>query len=980
MALPVGAQLGPYEIQAAAGPGGTGEAYTARDGRIDRTVAIEVLPEHWVAEPARREKFEAEAKIVARLQHPNIRILHDIGHERVGGDDAAGDIAGREVDFIVLEHLEGETVEERISRASAGGAKKKAAFRVDEVLAIAIQLADALDKAHQQGLVHRNLKPRSVFLTQGAGKAAPPIAKLFDLALVEPVMTGSAAADAALAGAAAAGNLQSILPTEDHATAQNALVGPIDYLAPEQLEGRPADARTDIFALGVVLYEMLTGKKAFEGKSRAVLMAAIMTADPDPLLAAQPTASPALDHVLKRCLAKDPDDRWQTAHDLLIQLRWIAGSGAAVSEGGPSRRRIIQLAAAAAVVLFAALATPLALYLRGPGEPEPFQFRSPVIGLNSSEISVSPDGKLMAVAARPNTQQPGSIFIRPVDSLASRRLAQTDDPTHLFWSPDSRQIAYVSGGRLKKVEAIGGPPQDIAPAEGFAGGTWNADGTIVFGSAKGLFSVSAEGGTPAAITTLDKGETGHYWPHFLPDGRHFIYQAWSADAKNRALYVGTLGEKERTRLMAGETNVAYAEPGYLLFHREATVFARRFDAEAQQFTGDAVQLAGGVAFDSATGRSSFAASRGSVLVYFQADAGAAGAQAGRGATIANVQLGWVSRTGALQAGIGDTASLGDFDVSPNGQLVAVTRTDGTGADIWVIDWQRAGNAARLTRDPADDINPVFSSDNTKVAFTTYRKGNADIYVTNANGVGLETPLLETPVNEIVEAWSRDGRYIAYLSGQDNNADIWALPLAGDRKPFPVIEGKYQKDEPQFSYDSKWLAYTSDESGTFEVYVVSFPARDKKLKISRDGGGQPRWRADGRELYYRGLDNRIMAVEMTLGNDIAAGVPQMIQQPPVNVDMTRRPTRHQLAASPDGQRFVMRVPPGAVQAGRPGGAGSGQAATVFDPATGQAGGRGNLNFNAGLGAAAAGGGRGTLGGLSGLTVIENWPSIAARQKD
>jgi Tol biopolymer transport system component len=965
MALTAGSQLGPYEIQSAVAEGGTGEVYRARDTRLDRTVAIRLLPADW-SDPSLKQRFEAEAKIVAGIQHPHIRTLHDIG--RQPATDSAPDI-----DFLVLEHLEGETVAARLARAAGSSAsKKKAAFSVDEVLAVAMQIAGALDQAHQKGLVHRGVKPATVFLSRGGKSTDPPIAKLLDLGLIEP------------GGAVTPGSSvqETLLPTREHATAQSAIVSSVEYLAPEQIEGKQGDARTDLFGLGVVLYEMLTARKAFEGKSRSALMAAIMTAEPDPLASAQPLASPALDHVIKRCLAKDPEDRWQTAHDLLIQLRWIAGTDTTSGPASVKERRrqwLTRVALAAAVVMIAALSAPLVAYLRGPVAQEPFQFRSPVVGLNVADrVSISPDGRLLAFKARPDTQQPASLYVRPVGGLASRKLAGTDDAAQPFWSPDSRYIGFEANGKLKKIEAVGGPAQDIAEAQGFAGGTWSEAGTIVFGSPKGLFSVSAEGGMPPTpLTTIDKAETGHFWPEFLPDGRHYLYQAWSGEATNRAIFIGSLDSKDRTKLMAAETNVAFARstgsgraPGYLVFHREATVFAQPFDVESLSFTGDAIQIAGGVAYDPASGRGNFDVSQGDVLVYFQGAAGGGRGPAGRAQTAANMQLGWLGRSGQLLAGVGDPAQQGDFDVSPDGSLVAVTRQDESGADVWVIDWQRAGNAARLTLDPADDINPVWSHDGSRVAFTSYRKGNADIYVKNANGVGAEEPLLESPGNEIVEAWSRDGRYIAYLSGQDNRLDIYALPLVGDKKPIPVVTGPYQKNEPQFSYDGKWLAYASDESGTFEVYVVSFPpkdaASDQKLKVSRDGGGQPRWRGDGKELYYRALDNRIMVVDFAAGAKIAAGVPQGLIQPIVNNGMTQNPTRHQLAASPDGQRFLIRVPPAQVQRGAEGGAPV--AGVAFDPSTGQAfAGRGR----------AFGRGRGG-GGAAGLTVIRNWQELGTKQ--
>jgi eukaryotic-like serine/threonine-protein kinase len=991
MALEAGSQLGPYEIQSAEDAGGAGDVYQARDTRLDRTVAIKVLPSDWSDHPGLKQRLEAEAKIIAGLQHPHIRVLHDIGRERpqlpagqpqpAEGEPSADALASTEVsevDFLVLEHLEGETVADRLARATgATGSKGKKgqAFRVDEALAIAMQIANALDKSHQQGLVHRGLTPASVFLVRGGGKSDPPLAKLLDLGIAGPEVNGPSEVLATVG--ATVGPRQSFAPTREQIAPHSTIAGPVEYLAPEQIEGRPADGRTDLFAFGVVLYEMLTGRKAFEGKSRAVLMAAIMTAEPDPLLTAQPLAPPALDHVLKRCLAKDPDDRWQTAHDLLVQLRWITGSGVVTSAAATAKERwqrwLMRAALGVAVVTAAALATSITTAVRGSGDREPFQFRTPVVGLNNVDISISPDGRMLAFMARPNSQQPASLFVRPVGSLDSRRLAGTDDAAQPFWSPDSRYIGFIAGGKLKKVEAVGGPPQEIGDAPNFSGGTWNQAGTIVFGTPKGLFSVSAEGGKAGPLTAVEKTETAHVWPRFLPDGNHYIYLAWSAEATNRALFVGTLGSKDRTRLMAAETNVAYAAPGYLVFHREATVFAQSFDAKKLAFTGDAVQIAGGVGYDPASGRGSFDVSQNDQLLYFQGDAGGAG-PVGRGQTAPNMQLGWVSRTGQPLAGAGDPASQGDFDVSPDGKLIAVTRQDGTGADIWVIDWQRAGNATRLTLDPGDDVNPVWSSDGTRVAFTTYRKGNADIYMKNANGVGADVPILESSSNEIVKAWSHDGRYIAYLFGQDNFLDIYALPMFGDKKPIPVVQGRYRKSEPQFSFDGKWLAYTSDESGAFEVYVVSFPVPDQKLKVSRDGGGQPRWRGDGRELYYRGAEARIMVVDMTVGTRIGAGVPRPLLAPTVNNAMTRDPIRHQLAVTPDGEQFLVRVPVGVVQGGRAGGIQ--QAATVFDPTTGQAGGRGNLFFNGG--AVGGGAGRAFAGGAAGLTVIRNWTKLQAQK--
>ncbi len=880
MPLPPGSKLGPYEILAPIGAGNGSEVYKASDPRVSRTVAIRVMPPQ-----AAGDSFEREAKAIASLDHPHICTLHDIGHE-----DGA--------DFLVMEYLEGQTLADRL---------KGKPLDLGEALTLAIAIADALDKAHRQGVTHRDLKPSHVMLT----KTGP---KLLDF------------------GVGPSAELNS------------------PYAAPEQYEGKPADARSDIFAFGAILYEMVTGKKAFEGKSRAALIATIATAEPDPF------APAALEHVVKRCLAKDPENRWQTAHDLLVQLRWIAQGDAQPAGSGSAhkRERLIKVVLAAAVLLMAALAFPAGLYFRGPGEAEKFEFRVPVRGLSQGNIALSPDGQMMALVIRPEQQGAVSLYVRQVGGVAFQKLGGTDDAAQPFWSPDSRFIAFVTGGRLKKVSVAGGAPQDIGPAAGFSGGTWNREGTILFGSAKGLYRVSAEGGTPAAITTPDAQETGHYFPNFLPDGRHFLYLAWSGQAANRAVFAGTFGSKEKTRLLAAESNAAYAAPGYVLFHREASLFAQPFDAAKLALRGEPVHVADQVAASSANGRASFDVSQNGVLLYFQG----AGAPAGRGQTFGGFQWGWVDRTGKSLAFAGELGTYGDMDLSPDGKLIAVTQQDpgAPGADIWVIDWQRAGVSTRLTLDPADDINPVWSPDGTRVAFTTYRKGNADIYVKNANGVGAETPLLESSNDEIVEDWSKDGRYIAYLSGPDNFQDIYALPLTGDKKPFPVVQGKFQKNEPQFSYDGKWLAYTSEESGRFEVYVISFPALDQKLKVSTAGGGQPRWRRDGKELYYRALDSDILAVEIKAGGKLESGVPHVLFR--ARTGGAGVPTRHQLAVTPDGQRFLLRV----VGGGGRGGAGSVPLASPFSSAPGQAGG--------------GGGGRGNLI-TYGLTVIQHWTAALGK---
>jgi serine/threonine protein kinase/Tol biopolymer transport system component len=974
MALESGTRLGPYEVLALIGAGASGDVYKATDTRVNRMVALRTLPPQWADDPDRSARFERDAQIIAGLSHSHICALHDVSEPVISypPSQTAAASAGQaepptaspepsapspeSIRFLVTEYLEGETLATRLERGP---------LPLNAAVKIAIDLTDALDKAHQKGIVHRDLKPSNIFLARATaaaprdgrkrGKDEDVSVKLLDFGLAK-------------SQAPAQSSSVSMRSTRAHVLAADIPMAALQYMAPEQLEGTDADARTDIFAFGAIFYEMVTGTKAFEGKNRPMLIAAVASLDLDSLSKAQPAVPPALDHVAERCLEKDPDDRWQTAHDLNLQLRWITEGGAvlAATTGGPDRRLVVALAAA--LLLTVGMATPAVLYFRSPGETEAFQFRVPVYGVNQSDIAISPNGETLALVARPDPPEASSLYVRPVGSTTFRRVAGTDDATQPFWSADSRSIGFVAGGKLKKVDASSGPPQIVGDAQGFTGGAWNSSGAIVFGTAKGLFRVSAEGGKPEAITGVEKQETGHYWPNFLPDGRHYVYLAWSAEAGNRAVYLGTLDSKEKKRLMAADSNVAYAHPGYLVYHREGTLFAQRWDAKALALTGDPVHLADELSFNPTNGRGNYDVSQHGELLYFQGQGG----PSGRGQVFSTAQFGWRDRAGNQVGTAGEVGAFGDIDLSPDGKLFAVTRQDaGPGADIWVTDWQR-GVTTRLTLDPADDINPVWSPDGLRVAFTTFRKGNADIFVKNANGVGAEAPLLDTPSNEFVEDWSKDGRYLAYKLGQDAFEDIYALPLFGDKKPIPVVQGPFRKDEPQFSYDGKWIAYTSDESGTFQVYVIEFPGGKERHQVSTTGGGQPRWRRDGKELFYKAPDNGVMAVDITLGTRIESAVPRRLFYAATSTSSVD-PVRHQWSVTPDGQRFLLRYPNGGGGVGGAGGrggrGGAAGAGVAFNfTATGQGGqtaplaGRGpNFSNNP----------------PSGLTVIRNWTAMVKK---
>ncbi len=833
-----------------------GELYRASDTRLKRTVAVKVFERQF------SDSFVREARAIGSLNHPNLCALHDVGHEEG-------------VDFLVMEYLEGETLAQRL---------EKGPLELAEAVPVAIAIGEALNKIHRGGMVHRALRPSKIMLTPA-----------------DPKLLGIRFADSK--------------DSSDSAPAPKALLpdgeADLQYTAPECLDGKDPDARSDIFAYGALVYEMITGRRAFEGKSRAVLIASIATADPDPLSKSRPDAPPMLQHILQRCLAKDPEERWQSAHDMLIQLRYIAEGG---RSGGTAplrkREKRVRLAIALGVVLIAALAYPAARFWLGPAEPEPFQFLVPVRGLQSADISISPDGETIALVARPDTGEPAALYLRRTDSVTFKKLGGTDNAAQPFWSPDSQSIGFLSGSRLKSVSVAGGAPKDIGEVQVFSGGAWNQEGTILFGSAKGIYRISAEGGNAVAVTTLDAQETGHFWPDFLPDGQHFLYLAWSGQTANRAVFVGKLDSKDRTKIPGIASNAVYAAPGYIVFHRESSVFAQPFDPSQLALRGKEFHIAGEVASSPANGRGNFDASQTGALLYFQ---GAAVAAAGRGQVVRGAQWGGMDRTGKLLGLVGEPGSYGDWDLSPDGKLIAVTReVEGSpGADICVIDWQRAGVAWRLTMDPADDINPVWAPDGKHIAFTSYRKGNADIYVIeNGSGVGKEIPLLESASDELVEDWSEDGKYIAYLTGPDNFKDIYALPLDGakraaDKKPFLVVEGKFQKDEPQFSYDGKLLAYVSDRTvpGTFQVYVRTFPAGDQEIPVTAAGGGQPRWWKEGKELLYRTPNGDIMAVEIKSGARLEAESPRLLAVDRIAVQRIQDPLRHMWTVTRDGQRFI-----------------------------------------------------------------------------
>ena len=900
MALPAGAQLGVYEIVALVGAGGMGEVYRARDTRLDRTVAIKVLPSQFAADPQLRDRFDREARAISSLNHPHICALYDVGEAVIAPSPESPAAAGHTIRFLVLEYLDGETVAERLGRAGP--------LVAAEALQIAIGICDALDRAHRSGTVHRDLKPANVMLTKSG-------AKLLDFGLAKSA-----------APVVAASGLSMLPTTPPNLTAQGTILGTFQYMAPEQVEGLEADARTDIFAFGALLFEMLTGRTAFEGKTRASLLGAILKDEPPRVSTVQPLAPHAIDRIVSTCLAKDPDDRYQTARDLLRDLRWVAsGSSEDVAPRtvvAPRRsNRLAWLVAAAGGVALAAAA---AVSFRSAGGTVPeagaVQFtiaapqNSTFGGVSSAatgiatQVSVSPDGRYVVFVAG-SSENAYRIWLRPVGTLVAAPIAGTEQGAFPFWSPDSRFIAFFASGKLRKVAIAGGPPTvlcDLNTRGSALGGTWSRDNVIVFSPGSvgaGLSRVSSAGGIPTEVTRLDPatGESNHRWPYFLPDGRHFIYTASTGiccpAAKPAKIRVASLDSAEpAVTLFEVESAVTYAS-GHLLFARDDTLMAQPFDPRTRQPSGDAFPLAEHISTEGSR-YGSFSASNNGVLAY------------GR-ALPADQRLTWVDRAGRTPSPVSDAspntgAGAISFALSRDDRQVAIALTSGSpqNRDVFIIDVSR-GVRTRLTTDPGSDSSPVWAPDGSRIAFEAVREGKVSLRQKRVSGTGDEEVLLEgstaTFSTAAPSSWSSDGRFIAYTNGAGPLADVWILPLSGERHPFPLAQTTFAETSGMFSPDGRWIVYSSDEGGQRDVYAQPFPATGARYPVSKGGGSHPVWRADSKELFFiRGADAMLMAMPIPATPQWDPGEPR-----PLFIT-TVRPARpgQQYAVTKDGNRFLM----------------------------------------------------------------------------
>ncbi len=858
MPLTGGTRLGHYEVLAPIGAGGMGEVYKARDTRLNRQVAVKVLPEHVSHDAERKQRFEREAQTIASLDHPNICVLYDVGHE-----------AG--IDFLVMEYLEGQTLGDKL---------QKGPLPLDEALEYAIQITSALEKAHRKGVIHRDIKPANIMIT-AAG------AKVLDFGLAK-----------LRAAESSGGELLSGMPTGRSVTVSGSILGTIQYMAPEQIEGEEITPRTDIFAFGAVLYEMITGRKAFKGKSQASLMASILEHQPLPIADTQPAMPRSLDHLIRTCMAKESDQRWQTCADLGIQLRWIAERAEDdASSGRPAVRSRLLVSIIAVLAALAVTASGLLIFRPKPSPPQPVRFELPLNSGSPNQIAISPDGRTLAAIAQNGGET--SIWIRRLDQTEPQLLKNTNGVSFPFWSPDGRNLGFFADGKLKRIDVSGGPPQALSDAPNGRGGTWNRDGVILFSpTANGpLLRVPASGGQAAPVSALEKSrqETAHLFPQFLPDGKHFIFLANAQKPEDKAIYAGSLDSKETKRTVATGFKAMYVEPGYLLFVREDSLMAQPFNAASLELKGDPFPVAEKIGRYGGNLVAGFSVSDSGTLMYRSGDA-------------STRQMSFVDRSGGKTQPLAMPGTYWNPVLSPDGKRIAFEESPGSGTeDIWVLDLIRQ-TKSRLTFDAAADSHPVWSPDGSQIVFDSNRNGGVwNLYQKSSGGAGDDKLLLRTVKNKVAESWSMDGKYIVYNETDPGTLDdIWVLPLTGDQKPFPVIKTPVDEYGGQLSPDSKWIAYTGLDTGRPEIYIQDFPPSGAKYQISNMGAVQPRWSRNGKELFFLagGANGELMSVdvEVGLGADkkpvLKAGLPKKILTFNLLLDRTN------YDPSPDSQHFLI----------------------------------------------------------------------------
>ena len=884
MGLTQGTRLGPYEIVAPLGAGGMGEVYRARDTRLERTVAIKVLNSSLACTPDLKQRFEREARAISQLNHPRICTLHDIGSDNG-------------TDFLVMEYLEGETLAQRLSRG---------ALPLDQVLRMGIDIADALDRAHRAGIVHRDLKPGNIMLTKSG-------AKLLDFGLAKPISMGAVAGANSAPLLSAAMTATSPSP-QSPLTQQGTLVGTVQYMSPEQIEGKEADARSDVFALGAVLYEMATGKRAFEGKSQLSTATAILEKEPEPLTAVQPTAPAALDHCIRTCLVKDPELRRQSARDVVLDLEWIRKEGAFLraSSGTKVARPALMwmVAVAAAAIIIAALVWRLARPIPVSGPVMRFKVAVPAgASLGGSwyqppGIALARDGSQLAFVA--HSAGSSQIYLRSMSDVTARPVAGTEGAATPFFSPDGRWLGFVSAGMLMKVPTSGGaavvigtPTQRVEA--GVYGAYWSSDDRIFFGDGSGIYSIPAGSGNPQAVTQVDSknAEVQHGFPYVLPGGKALLFvirRGQEPSFDDAEVWAVTLANGKQKLLLKAATDPHYVASGHLVFLRSGVLFAVAFDPDKLEVKGEAVPVVDDVRENPRVGAGQFSIADDGTLVYVSG-----------GVSFGRHELVMVDKTGKARSLTTSPRPYEDFSISPDGRYIATT-IEGSVTDTWVHDIARDTDS-RFTFGP-EHRDPCWTPDGKRITYSGFKDGKYGLFWKAADGSGAEEELFSTQTDVFPWFWSRDGNTLLYATvGNGHDWDVWAFTLP-DHKTFPLLKSPFSNEWASFSPDGKWIAYGTNESGRYEVFVAPFPALSPRTRVSTDGGLHPLWSPDGSELYYRtglslealasrslSVTSKIMAVPIQTAPTLSVGTPhELFEGPYFN-------SGHDWAITPDGRDFI-----------------------------------------------------------------------------
>ncbi len=860
MALTPGSRLGVYDITAQIGEGGMGQVWRATDSTLGRQVAIKILPDAFAADPERLARFEREAKTLASLNHPHIAAIY--GFEKSSGMHA-----------LVMELVEGEDLSQRIARLRATGASaRQAGMPLDEALPIAKQIAEALEAAHEQGIIHRDLKPANIKVR------ADGTVKVLDFGLAKAMDLP--------AGSSPSMSMSPTITTPAM-TQAGMILGTAAYMAPEQARGKAVDRRADIWAFGAVLFEMLAGRRPFEGEDLTEVLGAVVRLEPQ--WDALPSTVPArVSQALRLCLRKDPKQRVGDIRDVRLALEGAFETAAPHDSSLPAvnpspRSSKIAWGVAAALGLTSVLAVWALWRVAPPPQPNiQFQVQPPEKG-EFSFPRISPDGRLVAFVSK------GQLWVHSLESLQSRAIPGTEGASSLFWSPDSASIGFFANGSLKKIAAAGGPPQILAPSGRSMGGSWNRSDVILFTEGQGVSQVSAAGGAPVAVTK-PQGSDLFLFPEFLPDGNHFLYAVYGGQ-ESAGTFLGSLDGMEAVRLLPEMGNAIFSG-GHLLFRRDQALMAQPFDDVGLALTGGAFPVVENVA--SSWLYSVFSLSHTGVLAY-------------RGGGASTGQLAWTDRLGQSQGLFGPPASYSHFRLSPDEKRIAYDiRAD----DVWVFDSVR-GVPSRVTFDPAQDNFPVWSPDGQRIAWSSRRGGSYDLFVKAANGTGAEELLVKmgTPTGWGTD-WSKDGRHVMYQRpGDKTGQDLWTAPQqpsGGGSVPVPYLNAEFNEQNGRFSPDGKWVAYTSNESGVDAVYVQSFPVSGAKFQISDGGSSQPQWSTDGTELFYLAADRTLMVVPITrtAAEPFRPGLPKALFTVPTV--QGGGVNENSYAVGNDGKRFLISV--------------------------------------------------------------------------